>query len=250
MAVESRITGRALAVSAAVLAAVAVAAGLLVPRAHGTSAGRGAAIRATDYAFSPSRLQWRAGRRVTLTIRNDSDANPGKPHELMVGRDPVVEATPFGPRPGDGYARDFFAGVRVRVVRARGLSMLMPGSARVVGAAARRYLGAMPGMPSMPGMSMGGSPMPGMSMGGKSSMPGMSMPGMSMPGMSMGGKSSMAGRSAGAPQGLMFVLRPGGSVTISFVVPNRPGAWQMGCFQGNGEHYTNGMKGTIDVAAT
>lgn len=223
------------------LAAVAVPAVVFLG-GRSTAAAGGTVVSATDYAFSPSRLSWRPGQRVTVTIANDSDANPGKPHEFMMGRRPLSEPTPFGARPGDGYASDFFAGVRVRVVRARGLTMLMPGAAKVSGAAARQPTG---GGNSMPGMNMSGNDngsMPGMDMSGGQGAGGggNSMPGMSMP-------PAGAGKPRPA-QGFMVVLKAGGSVTISFVVPNRPGTWEFGCFQGDGEHYLNGMKGVADVA--
>lgn len=36
-------------------------------------------------------------------------------------------------------------------------------------------------------------------------------------------------------------------LTFSFVVPDKPGKWTYGCFQQSGEHYLNGMKGTITI---
>lgn len=36
-------------------------------------------------------------------------------------------------------------------------------------------------------------------------------------------------------------------LTFSFVVPDRTGTWTFGCFQQSGQHFANGMKGTIEV---
>lgn len=45
----------------------------------------------------------------------------------------------------------------------------------------------------------------------------------------------------------MPVIGPRGSLTFSFTVPDMPGEWTYGCFQQSGQHFLNGMKGTIVV---
>lgn len=212
--------GRAIGGSVAVLALLAGLMLLWVATrpmpSYATGPGR-IVITATDYAFTPRSTTWRAGERVMLTLENDSDANPGKGHEFMMGRRPVLGATVFGPRPIGGYETDFFDGVAVKILRAKGLSMLMPGKAKVSERDIATFV-----MSDMPGMQMGGGS-GGMQMGG-------------MPGMQMEGD-----------QGFMLMLEPGGSVTISFVVPAKRGRWEFGCFQQSGQHYTNGMKGAVAV---
>lgn len=47
--------------------------------------------------------------------------------------------------------------------------------------------------------------------------------------------------------GFMPLLDGKGRLTISFKVPDKPGTWIYGCFQQSGQHFTNGMRGTIDV---
>jgi len=45
----------------------------------------------------------------------------------------------------------------------------------------------------------------------------------------------------------MAVVEAGGSLTFRFQVPDRPGEWEFGCFAQDGQHYLNGMKGTLTV---
>jgi plastocyanin len=47
--------------------------------------------------------------------------------------------------------------------------------------------------------------------------------------------------------GFMPVVGPKGTLTFSFVVPDKPGEWTYGCFQQDGQHFRNGMKGTITI---
>ena len=37
------------------------------------------------------------------------------------------------------------------------------------------------------------------------------------------------------------------AVTVQFVVPNKPGEWQIGCFKDNGDHWDEGMRGKLIV---
>jgi plastocyanin len=47
--------------------------------------------------------------------------------------------------------------------------------------------------------------------------------------------------------GFMPLVGPKGHLTFSFVVPDKPGQWTYGCFQQSGQHFLNGMKGTITI---
>lgn len=195
--------GRSLGVSAVVLALLAVAAAVWVTgRPSVAYAPDGVALSGSDYGFSPERMTWRVGERVTLTFVNDSSGVPGKKHELMMGRGPVAEDTVFGPHVVGGFESDFFEGVDVELLEANGVSMLMPGDAFVSG-----------------------------------------LDKVDMSGMEMG----EMGEHGGAPQ-FMLLLDPGGRTTISFLVPDKPGRWEFGCFQQSGQHYTNGMRGEVTVA--
>lgn len=42
-------------------------------------------------------------------------------------------------------------------------------------------------------------------------------------------------------------LKPGGHIDITFVVPDKPGIWQYGCFVQNAAHWRFGMRGTLNV---
>ena len=50
-----------------------------------------------------------------------------------------------------------------------------------------------------------------------------------------------------AMTGFMPVFGPNARLTFSFVVPDKPGDWTYGCFQQDGQHFLNGMKGTITI---
>lgn len=42
-------------------------------------------------------------------------------------------------------------------------------------------------------------------------------------------------------------LRPGGSIHISFTVPDKPGVWHFGCFVQQFIHWRTGMRGTVNI---
>lgn len=42
-------------------------------------------------------------------------------------------------------------------------------------------------------------------------------------------------------------LQPGGSINLSFTVPNKPGEWKYGCFVQQYMHYMAGMEGSITI---
>lgn len=42
-------------------------------------------------------------------------------------------------------------------------------------------------------------------------------------------------------------LQPGGSVHLSFTVPDKPGIWHYGCFVQQFIHYRTGMRGTLNI---
>lgn len=338
LAAPRGVGGASLAVSLAIVVALgAGAVALDRSRAVASAAPGQYRLVMTDYAFAPDRIRVRPGERVTLTIVNRSQSVPGKDHELMFGRVPIMESSAFGPVPGDGFEQPLLGDAEVGILEARGVTMLMPGPARLVGERLNELLvpmvGAMPGMgdmqaPAAPTPSMGPMQMPGMGgmpmqptptpmSGGR--MPGMQMPpaspasGAQMPGMDAAQPSSTSGSlmpgmqmptptpgMAGIPMGpgptptaemggmpmapsppagpseapgmvpmymsrdrlglpmpparamdqFMAVLAQDGVLTISFVVPDRPGVWEYGCFAQTGQHYLNGMRGRLEIATS
>jgi len=165
-----------------------------------TAAGPGTSIVMTDYAFSPDRLTWQVGQRVTLSVVNRSQSNPPRAHELMFGRRPIEVSGPFGLGPGDGFEDPLLGGVAIELLGGGGLTTLMtPGS---------ELSGVDPASLLAPGS--GGQMPPRMDQ-------------------------------------FMGVLPPAASLTFSFVVPDRPGEWEFGCFAQDGQHYLNGMRGTVTI---
>lgn len=66
----------------------------------------------------------------------------------------------------------------------------------------------------------------------------------------MGDETTMAGmdEDEDMDMGVMVVREPGDSATITFTVTaDSVGEWQIGCFEEEGKHWTEGMKGTIIV---
>lgn len=167
-------------------------------------------VSMTDYRFEPNRIVVRPGDTVTITLVNKSR---DREHEFMVGRE-VQMGGPFGDRP-EAYHEDFFQGLQVEVLSAEGVTMLMAGEARLT------EMSGMGGHTSMGGMGdMGGT----------------------------GGNMSAAATETDDGHGFMVQLKPGGKATIRFTVPpDRTGQWEMGCFAEDGQHYTEGMKGSFVV---
>lgn len=159
-------------------------------------------ILMTDYEYSPDRMVWRVGDRVTITLIEKSEARPQKPHEFMVGRTPRTEETVFGIHQEDGFETPFFSGVTIEVMSGSGLQMLMPGNATLTGLAPMKVMspGPMEEMEEMEEMT-----------------------------------------------GFMPVIGAQGRLTFSFIVPDKPGEWIYGCFQQDGQHFLNGMRGTITI---
>ncbi len=160
-------------------------------------------IAMTDYRFSPAKMVWRVGDRVTITLIEQSQTVPPKPHEFMVGRTPRTEETVFGLHQEDGFETPFFSGTTIEIVSGSGLQMLMPGAAKLAGLAPMQVMAKEPMGP----MAMEEEEM----------------------------------------TGFMPVVGPKGHLTFSFIVPDKPGQWTYGCFQQSGQHFLNGMKGTITV---
>jgi plastocyanin len=64
----------------------------------------------------------------------------------------------------------------------------------------------------------------------------------------MGPDMDMSGDTMRMGMDFMAVIDPGGSLSFAFTVPDQTGEWEFGCFQQDGQHYLNGMKGVLTVA--
>ncbi|HEX6335938.1 MAG TPA: hypothetical protein VFZ85_03225 [Jiangellaceae bacterium] len=234
-------------------------------------------IRMSDYAFEPSDMEWRVGERVSLTFINDTVARPGRRHEFMMGRNPSHEETPFGTHYTGGFEEDFFAGLSVELSNSEAVSMVMPSESELTGPDAGGPF-VMEDM-AMDEMDMGGEgamddeAMDDEAMGqddehatNQDPMDGDAMEGDAM---DMDGDHAEEGdahteegdahadevmQDIGGPEGghaddhgFMIELDPTGATTISFVVPDKPGTWEYGCFAETGQHYANGMRGTVTI---
>ena len=48
--------------------------------------------------------------------------------------------------------------------------------------------------------------------------------------------------------GFMAALTEGSDdITLTFTVPNEPGEWTIACFEDEGQHYDDGMKGKFTI---
>lgn len=234
--------GRSLLVAAVLAVAVSVLTWQWATSEEAPPYAQGAnnyVIRMSDYDFSPEHMQWRVGERVTLTIINDTQAHPGRRHEFMMGRDPVRERTAFGTRFPGGFEQDFFEGVSVEISHSDGVSMVMPSGSELTGPDAGRDF-VMEDM-AMDGMDMGDGESDEMDMGDEHAEDEHAEDGEEH------AEEGMADMGGHGDHGFMVELEPVGTSTISFVVPDKPGEWQLGCFAETGQHYANGMLGTVTI---
>lgn len=194
---------------------VPLAIGLLLLTACGASAPKPAniTIHMTEYKYDPDNIQLKVGQPVTITLINDGTLD----HELMIGR-LVVNNDQGQP---SGFATDFFANAGVTPTVTGG-GMLMDHSDQ--------------------------SSMANMDNSNSSSMDNMNSNSTSMDNSNSSGMASNDNQAMGAA--VNMVMQPVGSdpTTISFTVTkDMVGTWTYACFQQDGVHYENGMKGTLTV---
>lgn len=165
-------------------------------------------INMTDYKFTPSVMTWHVGETVILTVNNLSQSPAGVNHEFMIGRNPNTGDEGFGETITDGFETDFFDHMNVQLLSGSRVLMVQPGTAHLSGIDPKKTLASYP-----PGLVQEGDQF----------------------------------QIVIAPPIHGQNPEPGGSITISFKVPDEPGRWEMACFQGNGQHIMDGMRTAINI---
>ena len=223
------------------------------------------AIELSEFQFAPDAIEVKVGQTVRFVVDNQGS----EAHEFMVGRT-VDDEAGFA----DGFETDFFDGVEVLVTG--NPTMVMSGDAIIEGAHADESMTMDEGMAMDDGAAMdegmamddGTAMDEGMAMDDGAAMDeGMAMDdgaamdeGMAMDdgaamdeGMAMDDGAAMDDAMAMAVEGdehhgFMIMQDPlSGQTIIEFVVPNKLGEWTIACFEEEGAHYEDGMKGTLKV---
>lgn len=181
--------------------------------------------------FEPGEIVLTAGQRVRIVLENQGE----KDHEFMVGRN--VQYTDEGAP--NGFAVDFFEGIEDQVdVQLGDGAMLMIDDVTV----------------AMGGTGMGDEGDMDMDESGDTDMGDTEDMDMgSEDEMDMGDEDMAADEHADehgmGHMGWMVMDAAGsGRTIIEFTVPaDRVGEWEMACFEDDGTHYEDGMRGTITI---
>lgn len=175
--------------------------------------------------FEPGAIILQAGQRVRIVVENRGE----KDHEFMIGRN-VVRSASGAP---DGFEIDFFEGIEDLVTVELGANTMLMIDGETV-------------MMSEMGMGMGEEE--NMGMGAEEEED-----------TEMGMGEGEAGdehedddehdEDALDHMGWMLMSPAGsGTTIIEFTVPDdRAGKWEMACFEDDGSHYEDGMKGTVTI---
>lgn len=159
-------------------------------------------------SFNPESIVLTAGETVTIVLENHGE----KDHEFMIGKE-VIYNESGAP---DGFHEDFFHGWsdQVEVHPGMGTMLMIDGET----------------------VMMGGE----MEMAEGDSMDGDSMGGMEEDGHEEEEMEHM---------GWMMMSPMGSSASsITFTVPaDKVGEWEMACFEDDGTHYDDGMRGTLTI---
>lgn len=144
----------------------------------------------------------------TVTLTVRNASKQGVTHEFMIGRNPNEEDLGFGKTITDGFETDFFKNMDVTLVSGSRILMVQPGTAHLSGIDPKKVLASYP-----PGLVQQGDQF----------------------------------QIVFAPEIRGNNPEPGGTLTFQLKVPDEPGKWEMACYQGNGQHIKNGMRGTINI---
>lgn len=86
-----------------------------------------------DYSFSPDHMTWHVGQHITLSFINHTQSHPGKDHEFVMGREPIMMTNAFGTEPAGNFIIPFFKGVTIDIISGHGLTAISPGPAKLTG---------------------------------------------------------------------------------------------------------------------
>ncbi|HID54856.1 MAG TPA: hypothetical protein EYP41_22810 [Anaerolineae bacterium] len=196
-----------------------------------------------DYTFSPEVIRVKAGDTVTIVLSNEGN----KLHEMMIGRNPVVEGN-FT----EGFAEGFFVGMSPDEIKIEGPAMIMglPAADMEGMDMGEADAGHDEEMPSDGEMDMDEGDMPA---GEDMDMPAGDGDGEEHAEEVMGEFGPFQMPLMDPHAGIMFMVDPemvqhGEVTTITFTVPeDRVGEWELGCFQEQGQHYDDGMRAKFIV---
>jgi len=166
--------------------------------------------------FEPGEVVLTAGDKVRIILENRGDKN----HEFMIGRN-VIRIEDGA---ANGFEVDFFEGIEDMVSVDLGEGAMLTIDGETVG--------------------MGGTDM---AMEGDSADMGEDEAGMEGD-MAMGQEEEQMDEGMDH-MGFMVMNNVGsGTTVIEFTVPDdRVGEWEMGCFEDDGAHYDDGMRGSLTV---
>ncbi|MCE2527570.1 MAG: cupredoxin domain-containing protein [Actinomycetia bacterium] len=174
-------------------------------------------ITMTESAYAPNVIEVSPGQTVTFVLVNEGE----KDHELMIGRS--VTFTDGAP---DGFEHNFFEGL----------------SPLVDPPEAAMEMDEMDMEMDMDDMDMEGMDM---DEDDDMDMEGMDMDeddDMHMEGMDMDEGGDHAGH------GFMVLRQPNETARITITIPlDATGEWELGCFEEDGAHWDDGMKGTFTI---
>ena len=185
-------------------------------------------VRIVDNRFEPSTIRVKVGQRVRFVIENQGRHT----HEFMVGREPVPGSDYLEDDVWTPFEQDFWEGIEVDI-SGTGMPMGFPGVEME--------------MDMGDGQMQDGQMQDGQMQDGQMAGEGDHAEGdggMDMGGGEEGHHGGMVMLQPGDPSG----AEPGQVSIIEFTVPaDKVGVWGIGCFQEAGQHYEDGMRGTLIV---
>ncbi len=210
-------------------------------------------VRIVDNRFEPSTIRVKVGQRVRFVIENQGRHT----HEFMVGREPVPGSDYLEDDVWTPFEQDFWEGIEVDI-SGTGMPMGFPGVEMEMDMGdgqmqdgqmqdGQMQDGQMQDGQMQDGQMQDGQMQDGQMQDGQMAGEGDHAEGdggMDMGGGEEGHHGGMVMLQPGDPSG----AEPGQVSIIEFTVPaDKVGVWGIGCFQEAGQHYEDGMRGTLIV---